>query len=524
MEMKAKKNKLLDTLEWLGNALPHPVILFAILIAAILVSSALGAYFGLSVADPRPEGAPGRVPGGIIYAQSLLNAEGIRKILSNVVTNFTSFAPLGTVLVAMLGVGIADKAGLFSSAMRLIVLKAPTQLTTPAIVFAGVMSNTAGELGYVVLIPLAAVIFHSLGRNPLAGLAAAFAGVSGGYSANLLLGTVDPLLSGITQEAARIVDPTYIVGAEANWYFMAFSTFIVTGLGWFVTAKIVEPQLGPYNQSEMSDEESTMVSSAEVTPLEKKGLVWAGLSFLVLSAIVAITIIPADGILRNQTTGLVANSPFFKSIVIFIFFFFAIPGAVYGFVTKNFTSSKDIVNAMSGSMSALGLYLVIVFFAAQFIAFFNWTNLGQIIVVHGSNFLTSIQINSMLLFICFILICAFINLMMSSASAQWAVTAPIFVPMLMLAGYAPETIQAAYRIGDSATNIITPMMSYFGLIVAMAIKYKKDAGIGTILAMMVPYSVIFLTAWTIIFCIWVFALGIPVGPGSATYFSPATGQ
>ena len=524
MEMKAKKNKLLDTLEWLGNALPHPVILFAILIAAILVSSALGAYFGLSVADPRPEGAPGRVPGGIIYAQSLLNAEGIRKILSNVVTNFTGFAPLGTVLVAMLGVGIADKAGLFSSAMRLIVLKAPTQLTTPAIVFAGIMSNTAGELGYVVLIPLAAVIFHSLGRNPLAGLAAAFAGVSGGYSANLLLGTVDPLLSGITQEAARIVDPTYIVGAEANWYFMAFSTFIVTGLGWFVTAKIVEPQLGPYNQSDMSEEENTMVSSAEVTSLEKKGLVWAGLSFLILSLIVATTIIPADGILRNQTTGLVANSPFFKSIVIFIFFFFAIPGAVYGFVTKSFTSSKDIVNAMSGSMSALGLYLVIVFFAAQFIAFFNWTNLGQIIVVHGSNFLTSIKINSMLLFIGFILICAFINLMMSSASAQWAVTAPIFVPMLMLAGYAPETIQAAYRIGDSATNIITPMMSYFGLIVAMAIKYKKDAGIGTILAMMVPYSVIFLTAWTIIFCIWVFVLGIPVGPGSAIYFSPATGQ
>lgn len=523
MEMKAKNNRLLNTLEWLGNALPHPVVLFAILITMLLVASAIGDYFGLSVADPRPEGAKGRAPDGIIRAVNLLDADGIRKILSNVVTNFTSFAPLGTVLVAMLGVGIADRAGLFSSAMRLIVLKAPPKLTTAAIVFAGVMSNTAGELGYVVLIPLAAVIFHSLGRNPLAGLAAAFAGVSGGYSANLLLGTVDPLLSGITQEAARIIDPTYIVGAEANWYFMAFSTFVVTFLGWFVTEKIVEPQLGPYNHSDMSDEENMIASSAEVTPIEKKGLFWAGITFVILAIIVALMVVPANGILRNQTTGAIANSPFFQSIVIFIFFFFAIPGIVYGFIVKSFKNDRDIVNAMSGSMSTLGLYLVIVFFAAQFIAFFNWTNLGQIIVVHGANFITSIEINSMVLFICFILICGFINLMMSSASAQWAVTAPIFVPMLMLAGYAPETIQAAYRIGDSATNIITPMMSYFGFIVALAIKYKKDAGIGTILAMMVPYSVVFLTAWIVVFCIWVFVFGIPVGPGSAIYFSPSAG-
>lgn len=519
MDVKMKKNRLLTTLEWLGNALPHPVVLFVILIAVILIGSAVGSYFGLSVADPRPEGAAGRAPDGIIHVVNLLDADGIRKILSHVVSNFTGFTPLGTVLVAMLGVGIADAAGVFSAGMRLIVLKAPLRFTTPAVVFAGVMSNTAGELGYVVLIPLSAVIFHSIGRNPLAGLAASFAGVSGGYSANLLLGTVDPLLSGITQEASRIIDPSYIVGAEANWYFMAFSTFLVTLLGWYVTDRIVEPQLGPY-QSEDLESDDSAIMSAEVTPLEKKGLIWAGVSFVILAIIVASMVIPADGILRNQETGAIANSPFFRSIVIFIFIFFAVPGIVYGIIVKKFTSDKDVINSMASSMSSMGLYLVIVFFAAQFIAFFGWTNLGQILVVHGANFITSIEINSMLLFIGFILICAFINIMMSSASAQWAVTAPIFVPMLMLAGYAPETIQAAYRIGDSATNIITPMMSYFGLVVAMAIKYKKDTGIGTILSMMVPYSVVFLIGWMVVFCIWVFVLGIPVGPGSAIYFTP----
>lgn len=519
MEVNRKKNQLLSTIEWLGNALPHPVVLFVILIAVILIGSAVGSYFGLSVEDPRPEGAAGRAADGVIHVVNLLDAEGIRKILSNVVSNFTGFTPLGTVLVAMLGVGIADAAGVFSAGMRLIVLKAPLRFTTPAIVFAGVMSNTAGELGYVVLIPLSAVIFHSIGRNPLAGLAASFAGVSGGYSANLLLGTVDPLLSGITQEAARIIDPTYIVGAEANWYFMAFSTFLVTLLGWWVTDRIVEPQLGPYKSDDLETDDSTMIS-AVVTPLEKKGLIWAGISFVVLAVIVALMVVPADGILRNQETGAIANSPFFRSIVIFIFIFFAVPGVVYGIVVKKFTNDKDVINAMASSMSSMGLYLVIVFFAAQFIAFFGWTNLGQILVVHGANFITSIEINSMLLFIGFILICAFVNIMMSSASAQWAVTAPIFVPMLMLAGYAPETIQAAYRIGDSATNIITPMMSYFGLVVAMAIKYKKDTGIGTILSMMVPYSIVFLLGWMVVFCIWVFVLGIPVGPGSAIYFTP----
>ncbi|PHM29464.1 AbgT family transporter [Xenorhabdus innexi] len=517
---KQNGSRFLRTVEWLGNALPHPVILFIILIAILLVSSAIGQYFDITVIDPRPEGAKGRAEDGVIHIVSLLEPDGIRKILSNLVTNFTGFAPLGTVLVAMLGVGIAERSGLLSALMRLVVVKAPPKLTTLAIVFAGIMSNTASELGYVVLIPLAAIIFHSLGRHPLAGLAAAFAGVSGGYSANLLLGTVDPLLSGITQQAAQIIDPSYTVGAEANWYFMFASTFLISILGYLVTEKIVEPQLGPYTDA-LNEDESTFKNAAEITPLEKKALTAASLTFAVLGIILALNVIPENSILRNQETGLIGNSPFLKSIVVFIFVFFAVPGIVYGYVTKTIKSNKDVVDGMAQSMSNLGLYLVIIFFASQFVAFFGWTNIGQIVAVKGAAFLNDINLHGGLLFIGFILICAFINLMIGSASAQWAVTAPIFVPMLMLAGYAPETIQAAYRIGDSVTNIITPMMSYFGLILAITVRYKKDAGIGTMLTMMLPYSVVFTLGWSLFFYLWVFVFGLPVGPGSPIYYTPA---
>ncbi|MFC0308111.1 AbgT family transporter [Gallibacterium trehalosifermentans] len=512
-------SKFLRTVEWLGNALPHPVTLFVIFILFLLVASAIGEYLSISVIDPRPEGAKGRSPDGIIYIVSLLNQEGLIKILTNLVKNFTSFAPLGTVLVAMLGIGIAEKSGLISAAMRLLVLKAPKKLTTLAIVFAGIMSNMAAELGYLVLIPLAAIIFHSLGRHPLAGLAAAFAGVSGGYSANLLLGTIDPLLAGITQQAAQIIDPSYTVGAEANWYFMAVSTVVISIVGYLITEKIVEPQLGQY-QGALTDNETESKQTSELTPLEKKGLKIAGIAFLICGALLALSVIPENGILRDPKTGLIAGSPFLKSIVVFIFAIFSIVGIAYGVVVKTIRNDKDVINAMAEIMSTLGLYLVIIFFASQFIAFFSWTNIGQIIAVKGATFLNDLGLHGGVLFIGFILICAFINLMIGSASAQWAVTAPIFVPMLMLAGYAPEVIQGAYRIGDSVTNIITPMMSYFGLIMATVIKYKKDAGVGTMVSMMLPYSVAFLVSWSLLFFVWVFVLGLPLGPGSATFYTP----
>jgi len=432
------------------------------------------------------------------------------------VTNFTSFVPLGTVLVAMLGVGVAEGSGLLSSALRALVLSAPRRLITLVVVFSGVLSNAASEAGYVILIPLAAIIFMAVGRHPLAGLAAAFAGVSGGYSANLVLGTVDPLLSGITQEVARIIDPSYLVNPAANYYFMVASTFLVTAMGSWVTEKIVEPRLGAYKGDQ------TGISMDKLSSLEKKGLRMAGLSSLVLVIILALSVVPGWGFLRDPETGGVLHSPFLKGIVTIIFVVFFVPGVVYGFVTKSLKNDTDVINSMGKSMKGLGVYIVLVFFAAQFVAYFSWTNIGLITAIQGAEFLKSIGLTGIPLIVAFVVVAAMMNMFMGSASAKWAIMAPIFVPMFMLLGYTPELTQAAYRIGDSCTNLVTPMMSYFALIVAFAEKYREDAGIGTIIALMTPYTFIFLVGWILFLILWML-LGIPVGPGAGLYL-PVPGQ
>jgi aminobenzoyl-glutamate transport protein len=511
--------RFLRAVEWLGNLLPHPVTLFALFALLVVVISGIAGWFDLAVEDPRPEGARGRADDGMIRAISLMTGDGLRLIVENLVTNFTGFVPLGTVLVALLGVGVAEHSGLLTAAIRLLVQKAPARLMTLAVVFGGVISNTASEMGYVVLIPLAAVIFHALGRHPLAGMAAAFAGVSGGYSANLLIGTVDPLLAGITQEAAQLIDPGYEVHAAVNYYFMVISTFLIAGVGTWVTHRFVEPQLGTYDASQASEDlpppRMDPLSAAEV-----RGLKWAAVSALALGALVALAVVPEGGALRNPETGDVLRSPFLRGIVALIFVAFLVPGVVYGWVTGSMRSDRDVVDGMAKSMSTLGLYIVLVFFAAQFVAFFGWTNLGAILAVTGASGLEAAGLTGPLVFIPFIFMCCFVNLMLGSASAQWAVTAPIFVPMLMLVGFSPEVIQAAYRIGDSTTNIITPMMSYFGLILAFIVKYDKRAGVGTVVAMMLPYTIFFLIGWIALFYLWVFGLGLPVGPEAPTYYVP----
>lgn len=505
--------RFLDSVEWLGNLLPHPVTLFAILCLLVIVASGIAGALGASVADPRPANE-----GEWIAVNSLLNAEGLRRLITEMVTNFTGFAPLGTVLVAMLGVGVAEHSGLLSASMRALVLNRSPRIVTYAVVFAGIMSNTAAELGYVVLIPLAAMIFHSLGRHPLAGLAAAFCGVSGGYSANLLIGTVDPLLSGITQEAARLLDPAYIVGAEANWFFMFISTFFVTIIGGLVTEYIVEPKLGKFD-SAYAEDDIDQQRMEGLSDNEKRALKGTGLTFLVIVALLVSMVVPENGILRNPETGLVSGSPFLRGIVVVVAVSFVVLGFTYGRLAGTMHNDRDVVNAMAKSMSSLGLYIVLVFFAAQFVALFNWSNFGTVTAVAGADLLESLGLSGPGLFALFILMCAIVNLSLGSASAQWAVTAPIFVPMLMLMGYAPEVIQAAYRIGDSVTNLITPMMSYFGLIMAIAARYRKDMGIGTLVAIMLPYTMFMLIGWSLLFFVWVFVFGLPVGPGAATYYT-----
>ena len=510
--------RFLDSVEWLGNLLPHPVTLFAILAVAMVLLSGLFAWMDLAVQDPRPIGAAGRSEDGVIRAVSLMNGDGVRRIFTGLVDNFTGFAPLGVVLVAMLGIGVAEKSGVLSAAVRGVVLGASPKMVTLAIVFAGVISNTASELGYVVLIPLAGAVYYSLGRHPLAGMAAAFAGVSGGYSANLLIGTIDPLLAGITEEAAQLVDAGYSVTATASYYFMAASTFLVTVIGALVSIYIVEPKLGRFDASSAEPD----LLQTQISPLdqqERKALRHAGFAVVGVLALMAITLLPEWGVLRDGDTGDRMRSPFFTGFAVWILVFFLVVGFAYGRVVGTIRNDRDMIDGMAKAMSSLGLYIVIIFFAAQFVAFFAWSNLGAITAVNGAIFLQEIGLTGPALFVGFILVCGLINLMLGSASAQWAMTAPIFVPMLMLIGYSPEVIQTAYRIGDSTTNVITPMMSYFGLILAWAVRYDRNVGIGTMIAMMLPYSIFFTIAWMVLFFLWVFGFGLPVGPGSPTYYS-----
>jgi aminobenzoyl-glutamate transport protein len=357
---------------------------------------------------------------------------------------------------------------------------------------------------------LAAVIFLAAGRHPLAGLAAAFAGVSGGYSANLLLGTIDPLLAGLSQEAARIIDPNYLVNPACNYYFMFVSTFLIAGLGTWVTERVVIPRLGEYTGDERPEE------LRNATAAEKRGMKWALVAVLLFTAVILAGLLPTDGFLRDPITHEVLHSPFMSGIVALIFISAAIAGIAYGMGAKTFKNDSDVMGGMAKSMETLGSYIVLVFFAAQFVAYFNWTNLGLILAIKGADVLKAADLGPIPLMLSFVLVSAMINMVMGSASAKWAIMGPVFIPMFMLLGYTPEFTQMAYRVGDSVTNIISPMMSYFALIVAFIARYDKKAGIGTVISTMLPYSVVFLLGWSVLLIIWVL-LELPIGPGAPMF-------
>ena len=490
----------LGAIERVGNALPHPATLFALLAVLVVIVSGLAAQAGLEVTHPGT--------GEIVRPVSLVSIEGMHRMLTEMVANFTGFAPLGVVLVAMLGIGVMESSGLIAAALRLLVLSAPPRLLTFVIVLAGVLSNTASEIGYVLLVPLGGTIFLGAGRHPIAGLAAAFAGVSGGYSANLLLGTVDPLLAGLSEEAARIVDDSYRVNPAANYYFMVVSTFVVAATGTWVTERLVIPRLGPYE----GDEPPSAVTP--ISAAERRGLRFGAAAALVFGAWVLWGTVPADGFLRDPHTGSLLDSPFLSGIVAFIFLGGTAVGVAYGIGAGRFSSDTDVMTGMGKTISTLGTYLVLVFFAAQFVAYFAWTNLGLIVAVTGAELLQESGLGGVPLMLAFVVLSSIINLVMGSASAKWAVMAPVFVPMFMLLGYSPELTQTAYRIGDSATNIISPMMAYFALVVAFFERYAPKSGIGTVVATMLPYTVAFLIVWSLLLMGWM-ALGLPVGPGAA---------
>lgn len=496
-------DRFLNGVEKVGNALPHPATLFGIMALLVLIFSAIAAATDWTAIHPGTK--------ELIEPINLLSREGIHRILTDMVVNFTSFAPLGIVMVAMLGIGIAESSGLIGAVIRLIVLSSPKKLLTFVLVLAGILSNAASDVGYVLLIPLGGIIFIAVHRHPVIGMAAAFAGVSGGFSANLILGTIDPLLAGLSEEAARIIDPEYTVNPTANYYFMVASTVVIAFTGTWVTERFIAPRFGKYEGEEAGEQLDTLSGD------EKKGLRRAFYVALIILTVTLATIIPPGGFFRG-TDGEVLSSPLIRGVVAMLFITAALMGIVYGITIRKYRNDKDVMEGMADAMKTLGMYYVLVFFAAQFVAWFKWSNLGIIFAVKGAQMVMASGLGLIPLMVLFIILSGLINLAMGSASAKWAIMAPVFIPMFMLLGYSPELSQVVYRIGDSVTNIISPMMSFFALIIAFIQKYDKNAGIGTVIATMLPYTFAFFIVWTILLIAWLL-LGFPLGPGAEIYYT-----
>lgn len=508
-KIQAKESKgFLAWVERVGNALPHPAMIFVIMIVILAVVAQICYMNGVSVDffDARE----GKVVE--ISAVPLLNAEGIRHIFQTTVTNFTGFAPLGTVLVAMLGVGVAEYAGFFDAGLKKLLSNVPSVVLTATVVFVGIISNIASDAGYVVVIPLGAMIFLSAGKHPIAGLAAAFAGVSGGFSANIIFGPTDALLSGLTNEALRAANIDATIDVTGNWFFLIASTVWLTIIGTLITELVVIPNLGEYKNISAHD------TGSEVTDVEKKGLRRALIALVIYLIVLGFLMFPQNAILKepDKYGHVNINNFLAHGLIPALLLLFLIPGAVYGKTVGTIKDSNDLVKAMTKSMESMGGYLVLAFFAAQFVALFAYSNLGTILSVNGANFLNNIGLKGIPLIVLFILLTAFLNLFMGSASAKWAIMAPIFVPMFFELGLSPELTQMAYRIADSSTNIISPLMSYFAMIVVFMQKYDKKSGLGTLISTMLPYSISFLIFWTILIIAWMI-FKLPLGPGAGLY-------
>ena len=512
----------LGWVERTGNRLPDPVFIFFYLIIFVVIISVVTKFFGVSAEHPtqlNPDGTP-----LIIKSASLLSAENIQRLWVEMPKTFTHFHPLGYVLVVMLGAGVAERSGLFASGIRQAVRGAPLFLLTPVVALVAMLSNHAADAGYVVMIPLAAILFASVGRHPMAGIAAAFAGVSGGFSANVSPGQLDALLFGITEAAVdgSGLDPSWTMNIAGNWWFIAALMVIYLPTIWFVTDKIIEPRLGKWVPDERQAAEYGQENVA-LTDAQRKGLRHAGLAMLGVCVLwAAMTFGPGTPLLNEPAAGVtqpwyVTATPFFRSLVAGFMVLFLAAGWAYGKAAGTINDHRGLVEMMAEAMKDMGYYLVLAFAAAHFVAMFNWSNLGLISAVHGAN---GIQASGLPLPITLGLIVLFVgllNLFVGSASAKWALLAPVLVPMLMLLGISPEGATAAYRVGDGATNIITPLMVYFPLILVFARRWQKDFGIGSLTAMMLPYSLWLLVSGVILMVIWI-AFGIDLGPGAPVHY------
>ncbi len=498
---------MLAAVERIGNKLPDPAVLFIALLFIVWVLSWLLSYVTFGVIDPRTNEP--------LVINNLLAPRGITEFLSVMVTNFSHFHPVGVVLVAMLGIGVAEHTGFINAAIRSLLNVTPAMLLTPMVILVGIVSHSAVDAGYVLVIPLGGVIFYAAGRHPLAGIAAAFAGVSGGFSANFVPSSLDPLLQGLTQAGAQILDPSVIVNPLNNYFFTTASSVLIIGLGWYITDKVVEPRI---RATEIDGDAEDLPEMHDLKDNERRGLRWALIAMVLGIILLFATAIPSGSAWRDLEGDLTSfSAPMMRSIVSLIFLLFLVPGIVFGIVAGTMKSSKDMIEGMTHSMHGMAYYLVIMFFIAQFVYAFGESNLGVLLALEGAGFLKAMNASAPITIVGIVFLTAFVNIFVGSASGKWGLLAPIFVPMLMSLGISPDLTQAAYRVGDSSTNIITPLMPYFPLVVVYCQRYVKGTGIGTLTAMMLPYSMWFILTWTIFLLIY-YAIGIPLGiQASYTY-------
>jgi len=504
----SRLTRFLDKVEIVGNKLPDPAVIFVFgLITVWLFSWALS---GVAFTEINPK------TGENIVVNNLLTGEQMSTFLANMVKIFTGFAPLGVVLVAMLGVGVAEHSGFINAGLKVLLAKTPKSWLTPMLILVAIVSHTATDAGYVLVIPLGGIIFYSAGRHPLAGIAAAFAGVSGGFSANFIPSGIDPLLQSFTQVGAHVLDPSVVVNPLCNWYFASASSILIVLLGWYLTDKVIEPKLNHNNK--IDGELDDLPHMGDLTPTERSAFRWGSITMLIGIGLLVWAIVPADSALRSPDGSLSDfTAPLMQSIVPLIFLLFLMPGVVFGFRAGVFKDSKDLIQAMAKAMNGMSYYIVMAFFCALFIYAFGKSNLGALIAIKGAEWLKEMALPAQITIVGIIILTAFVNLLVGSSSAKWGLLAPIFVPMLMQLGISPELTQAAYRVGDSTSNIITPLMPYFPLVVVYAQRYCKGTGIGTLISMMLPFCIVFLIGWTA-FLLLYWGFELPLGiQASYTY-------
>ncbi|MGI2310385.1 AbgT family transporter [Staphylococcus cohnii] len=494
-------NKFLNIVEKIGNKLPDPSILFFLMCLGLAIITWIVSLFHVTVKHPGT--------GNTIAIKNILSKDGISMILNDTIKNFSEFPALGLVLSVMLGVGIAERTGYFDKLMVQIVHKAPKQIIVPVIILIGIIGNAAGDAAPIVLPPLTAMVFIKLGYHPIAGLAMAYASALGGFSANVMIGMSDALLYAFTEPATKIVSDKITVNVAMNWYFIAASVAVLLPAVYWVTMRFVIPRLGSYDDTQSNikiDDDNHGLTSKE-----SKAVFWANISFITTLILLIVMAIPQNSFLRNAKTGSLLNdSPIINGVGLIILLIFLVPGLVYGIIMKEFNSSKDLGKMLSDSMASMGSFIVIVFFAAQLLAFLEWSNLGMIVAVKGAEVLQGQ--NGIVLILGVIFLGALINLLVGSASAKWGILAPIFIPMLVIVGFHPAFTQMLYRIGDSISNPITPMMPYLPLLLSYAQKYDKNMKLGSLLSSLMPYTIILSIVWPIFMIIW-YLLGWPLGPG-----------